>query len=107
MGSFLEQTGLFDVKITHTDTIWLGIKYNPNRPGTLTKYIDEFPIDTSKYIISDKPPKNSNFSIDFNQYDLIVFNLGLMASFWPFSLLPVLTLAGYFLEPGLLIRLGT
>ncbi|WP_047546577.1 ThuA domain-containing protein [Psychroserpens sp. Hel_I_66] len=83
MGSYLEQTGLFDVKTTHMDTIWLGIKYNPNRSGTLTKYIHEFPLDSSKHVISAQPTKNSNFNIDFSNYDLIVSNLGLMVADWP------------------------
>tara|TARA_R110002096_G_scaffold435516_1_gene661160 strand:+ start:3325 stop:4368 length:1044 start_codon:yes stop_codon:yes gene_type:complete len=83
MRSYLEQTGLFDVEIKHTDTIWLGVKYNPNRPGTLEKYIHEFPLDSSKHIISYEPTKNSNFNIEFSNYDLIVSNFGFQAADWP------------------------
>jgi len=83
MMDYLEQTDLFDIDINRTDTIWLGFKYNANRPGTLKKYINEFPLDSSKHIISNEPLKFSNFDIDFNKYDLIVSNLGAMTAEWP------------------------
>jgi len=83
MKSYLEQTNLFDVDVYRTDTIWLGVKYNKTRPGTLEKYIYEFPLDSSTNMISGEPVKTSNFNIDFNKYDLIVSNLGAMAADWP------------------------
>lgn len=83
MKNYLEQTGLFDVDINRTDTIWLGIKYNQSRTAPLEEYITEFPSDSSSYVISDEPVKTSNFNIDFSKYDLIVSNLGAMTPDWP------------------------
>ncbi len=83
MKSYLEKTDLFDVDIHRTDTVWLGIKYNPKRPYTLKKFITEFPLDSSKYVISKKPVTTSNLDIDFDQYDLIISNLGALTPDWP------------------------
>ncbi len=83
MANYLEQTALFEVYFKHTDTLWLGIKYNPNRAGTLRKYIHEFPVDSAEQFIAAEPPEKSNFTIDFSPYDLVVLNLGLMAAEWP------------------------
>jgi hypothetical protein len=83
MKSYLEQTDLFDIDIYRTDTIWLGIKYHKARPGTLEKYINEFPLDPSEHFISGEPIKTSNINIDFYKYDLIVSNFGFKAADWP------------------------
>ena len=83
MANYLEQTALFEVDFKHTDTLWIGIKYNPDRAGTLTKYIHEFPIDSAEHVIAAEPPEKSNFTLDFSPYDLVVLNLGLMAAEWP------------------------
>lgn len=76
MKSYLEQTDLFEVDIYRTDTIWLGIKYNKETPGTLEKYITEYPIDSAKHFISAEPVKTTDVPVDFNKYDLIVSNFG-------------------------------
>jgi len=76
MKSYLEQTDLFDVDIYRTDTIWLGFKYDESRPGTLEKYITEFPLDSSAHFISAEPVKSSDINVNFNKYDLIVSNFG-------------------------------
>lgn len=83
MKSYLEHTGLFDVDISRTDSIWLGIKYNPNRAVPLEGYINDFPSDSSSHVISKDPITTSNFDIDFSQYDLIISNLGAMTPDWP------------------------
>jgi len=83
MRSYLERTDLFEVDIYRTDTIWLGIKYNKDLPGTVEKYINEFPLDSSKHFISEEPPQTSDINVDFNKYDLIVSNLGEMTAEWP------------------------
>jgi hypothetical protein len=56
--NYLEQTGLFDVDINRTDTVWLGIKYNQSRAAPLEEYINEFPSDSSTRVISDEPVKS-------------------------------------------------
>ena len=83
MQDYLEETGLFEVSIHRTDSVWLGIKYNENRPEPYTKFIEEYPVGNAKYVISHDPIKTSEFSIDFKKYDLVVTNLGLDAALWP------------------------
>ncbi len=83
MKSYLEQTDLFDVDIYRTDTIWLGYKYDQSRPGTLEKYITEYPIDSVNHFISDEPVKTTDINVDFNKYDVVVSNLGFKAADLP------------------------
>jgi hypothetical protein len=83
MKNYLEQTGLFEVDINRTDTLWLGIKYNQDRAMPLGGYIKEFPSDSTARVISADHVKTSNFSIDFSKYDLIVSNLGALTPNWP------------------------
>ncbi len=83
MQDYLEQTGLFDVEINRMDSVWLGIKYNQSRPEPYTSFIESYPLDSTAYGISDKPIKTSRFSIDFNQYDLVISNLGADSPLWP------------------------
>lgn len=67
--NYLEQTGLFQVDINRTDTLWLDIKYNQDRPMPLDGYIKEFPSDSSARVISEVPVQTSDFNIDFIKYD--------------------------------------
>lgn len=83
MKHYLEDTDLFEVDVFRTDSIWLGIKYDQSRPGTLKKYIEEFPLDSSQYVISEEPLKTVHIDIDFDQYDLIVSNFGFQAGECP------------------------
>ena len=83
MKSYLEKTGLFEVDIHRTDTVWLGIKYNQSRSMPLDGYIKKFPSDSTVRVISEEPVKTSNFYIDFSKYDVIVSNLGALTPEWP------------------------
>ncbi len=83
MKDFLEETGLFEVDIHRMDSIWLGIKYNKSRPEPYTQFIENFPLDSTAYVVSEEPIKTSRFEIDFNQYDLVVSNLGATSPLWP------------------------
>lgn len=83
MKDYLEETGLFEVSIHRMDSVWLGIKYNKNRPEPYTSFIEKYPVRNAAYAISHDPIKTSNFSIDFNTYDLVVTNLGFDAALWP------------------------
>jgi type 1 glutamine amidotransferase len=76
MRSYLEQTDLFEVDIYRTDSIWLGFKYDKTRPGTLEKYITEYPIDSANHFISAEPVNTTDVHVDFNKYDLVVSNFG-------------------------------
>ncbi|MFY0599399.1 MAG: ThuA domain-containing protein [Cyclobacteriaceae bacterium] len=83
MKHYLEQTGLFDVEINRTDTVWLGIKYNPTRPVPIDGYIKAFPLDASPRVISRDTLATTDFNVDFSNYDLIVINLGAKSPYWP------------------------
>ena len=83
MKTYLEQTGLFEVEINRTDTVWLGIKYNKSRSVPLEGYINKFPTESPSYAISYDTVVNSNFNIDFSKYDLIVSNFGAKTASWP------------------------
>ncbi|WP_281540324.1 ThuA domain-containing protein [Maribacter aestuarii] len=83
MKDYLEQTGLFEVEIRRMDSVWLGIKYNENRPEPYTMFIEKYPVGNASYAISHEPIKTSNFSMDFDKYDVIVSNLGFDAALWP------------------------
>jgi type 1 glutamine amidotransferase len=81
--SYLEETGLFSVEIFRPDSVWLGIKYNPNRPEAYESFITEFPTDKSKQLTSNKPLESFNAPQDFEQYDVIISNLGASTPHWP------------------------
>jgi hypothetical protein len=83
MKDYLEQTGLFEVDIHRMDSVWLGIKYNENRPEPYNMFIEKYPVGNASYAISHEPIKTSNFSMDFKKYDVIVSNLGFDAALWP------------------------
>ncbi len=84
MKSYLEETGLFEVDIQRMDSIWLGYKYNPNRPVALGGYLEQYPLaGTENNGVSEKPILSSDFDMDFSSYDLIVSNLGAEAALWP------------------------
>ena len=83
MKDYLEQTKLFEVDIHRMDSVWLGIKYNKSRPEPYTSFIETYPLDSTAYSISDKPIKTSRFSIDFEQYDVVISNLGADSPLWP------------------------
>ena len=83
MQDYLEETELFEVDIHRMDSVWLGIKYNENRPEPYTSFIEKYPLGNAAYAISHDPIKTSDFSMDFDKYDLVVTNLGLDAASWP------------------------
>ena len=82
MKDYLEQTGLFEVEVSRTNPVWLGIKYNDKRQKKLVEYFNEYPIDISDYIISQDPIKSYSFNINFHAYDLVVSNLGAFTPNW-------------------------
>lgn len=83
MKDYLEQTELFTVDIERMDSVWLGIKYNESRPEAYTMFIEKYPLDDKTYRLSKNPVQTSDFSIDFNDYDVIISNLGALSPLWP------------------------
>ncbi|UWX56423.1 hypothetical protein NYZ99_09645 [Maribacter litopenaei] len=82
MKDFLEETQLFEVAIHRMDSVWLGIKYNESGPEAYTSFIETYPLDSTKYGKSSQSIKTSDFSIDFEQYDVIISNLGAESPLW-------------------------
>ena len=82
MKDYLQETTLFDVSVYRMDTIWLGIKYNQARSEPLDYYINEFPVDQEKRFILADPTQETNFRVDFSEYDVIVSNLGAKSPNW-------------------------
>lgn len=85
MKDYLEETELFEVDIHRMDSVWLGIKYNESRPEPYTSFIEKYPLDSTKYGISTEPIETSRFDINFDQYDVIISNLGASSAMWPES----------------------
>lgn len=83
MKDYLEQTNLFTVDIQRMDSIWLGIKYNKTRPESYTSFIESYPLNDKVYHISESPIKTSDFKFPFNDYDVIISNLGADSPLWP------------------------
>ena len=83
MKDYLEETGLFEVNIYRTDSVWLGIKYNKSRPEAYNSFIETYALHDKTYGISDKPIATSAFTMDFSKYDVVISNLGASATLWP------------------------
>lgn len=81
MKSYLEETSLFEVSIQRMDSIWLGIKYNPNRPEPHKSFITKYPVGDPH--ITKEPLKKISFKVDFEAYDLVVVNVGEQTPEWP------------------------
>ncbi len=81
---YLEQTELFTVDISRTSNIWLGIKYNPNRPRELDYFYYAFPLENGKdHKILDSTESDMDFNPDFKTYDVVVLNIGETTANWP------------------------
>ncbi len=83
MKDYLEETNLFTVDIHRMDSVWLGIKYNQTRPEGYSSFIESHPLTDKTYNISDSPIKTSNFTLNFNDYNVIISNLGAESPLWP------------------------
>lgn len=83
MKDYLEGTGLFEVSIYRLDSVWLGIKYNPNRPVPYEGYIADYPVGEAAPAISKDPLQAADVSLDFSQYDVVISNLGASTPRWP------------------------
>ncbi|WP_299317460.1 ThuA domain-containing protein [uncultured Maribacter sp.] len=83
MKGYLEQTNLFTVDIHRMDSVWLGIKYNKDRPEAYHSFIETYPLTDKTYLISESPVQTSDFTFNFNDYDVIISNLGADSPLWP------------------------
>lgn len=85
MKDYLEETGLFEVNIYRMDSVWLGVKYNQAQPEPYTSFIETYALNDKTYGISNKPIAQSQFTLDFSKYDVVISNLGLSATLWPLA----------------------
>ena len=83
MRDYLEETDLFSVDIQRMDSVYLGIKYNKSRPEAYNSFIKKYPITDKTYHLSNSPIKTSDFTYNFNDYDVIISNLGAESPLWP------------------------
>ncbi|MFT4787007.1 MAG: hypothetical protein ACJAZM_003350 [Cyclobacteriaceae bacterium] len=82
---YLEKTALFEVEIERMDTVWLGMKYNPNRPEAYENFIETYPAGNAPQVRTKDPLVTINFQMDFTAYDLVVLNIGELTPQWPAS----------------------
>ena len=76
MKSYLEETGLFNVSIQRMDTVWLGEKYNPNRPMPYKGYFAAHPVANADQVVVKRPLQKIEFNADFGSFDLVLLNVG-------------------------------
>jgi len=85
MKDFIQQTGLFEVDVIRKKYIWQG----PHADEVLgaekrIALLDQYPINSNvKSIRVDDPQADSEFSPAFEDYDVVISNLGWKASPWP------------------------
>jgi len=83
MKDYLEQTGLFEVDMYRSDSVWYGDKYNPDRPVPIEGYLKQFPLESSAQQASYEPFREMDLEVDFSQYDVIIPNVGWKTPSWP------------------------
>jgi len=82
MKDFLKQTDRFEVDIYRTTTTYQGPHHGVK--GDVKKLLTQYPLEDDKtYTSVDKPTADPNFSPDFDQYDVVISNLGWQSSTWP------------------------
>lgn len=85
MKDYLEQTGLFEVDVERTAFTWQGPHYDKSIGlDDITALLTMYPLPGGKKTTSVEEPKpDPNFSPDFDNYDVVVSNMGWKASAWP------------------------
>lgn len=77
MKDYLEETGMFQVDIKRKQYLW-------RNNDAVKKLVSEYPLnDGIERTFVDSTKFDPNFKPDFSKYDLIVSNLGWLASEWP------------------------
>jgi type 1 glutamine amidotransferase len=83
MKDYLEQTGMFTVDIKRTHYTWQGPHHDKVAGiDKITELIARYPLAGSKTEIVEEPVVDPNFNPAFNNYDLVISNLGWKASTW-------------------------
>jgi uncharacterized protein len=86
MKDYLEQTGLFDVDIERKKYTWIGPHYNKKRldVDSITDLYTKYPLKTGiKTIPVNEIKYDSLFNPNFEDYDVVISNLGWKSSEFP------------------------
>jgi hypothetical protein len=86
MKDYLEQTGLFVVDINRKRFTWQGPHYNKKRleVETISDLMTKYPLVTDvKTIPVNETKYDSLFNPNFEDYDVVISNLGWKSSDWP------------------------
>ena len=84
MKDYLEQTGLFEVDIARTSYTWQGPHFDASIGlHDITELLVRYPLEGQQTEAVEEPKPDPDFKPDFDQYDLVVTNLGWKASTWP------------------------
>jgi len=84
MKSYLEGSGLFTVEVERTTYIWQGPHADEILgPEGRNALLDQYPIDSKKsYQRVEEPKTDPSFNPQFENYDVVLSNLGWKASTW-------------------------
>lgn len=85
MRSYLEETGLFEVDINRKAYTWIGPHYNKiDGVNDINELLTMYPLnDGVNRIAVDTPTVDLNFKPKFENYDLVISNLGWKSTNWP------------------------
>ena len=87
MKDFLEDTGLFEVDIYRTAYTWQGPHFDKSIGlDDITELLAMYPLNNGQQTSAvEEPQPDPNFKPDFDQYALVINNMGWKASTWPES----------------------
>ena len=82
---YLEKSGLFDVDISRKAFVWQGPHSDHRHDEEWRKsLLDKYPIISKEaYQVVEEPQQDLDFAPDFEEYDVVISNLGWKASEWP------------------------
>ena len=85
MKEFLEETGLFEVDVYRTAYTWQGPHYDKSIGlDDIRELLVMYPIDNGQETTPvDEPVPDPNYHPDFDQYAVVITNMGWKASTWP------------------------
>lgn len=80
---YLEETGLFQVDIERTANVWIGPHHDEVAGiSDMKELLTRYPLADSNPIVVDEPVADPDFNPDFNNYDVVINNMGWKASNW-------------------------
>ncbi len=83
--SYLEETGLFDVDIKRKKYLWIGPHHNEvKETDNIQELINIYPFeDGIERTVLDSTRFDADFNPNFDEYDVVINNLGWKSSEWP------------------------